>query len=888
MQYGGLNNGGEFTYNSQQAIIQARALAEQYGQQQIDVLHLLASLLQQTDSTVFLCLKNQGIAMPKLEKQVIEKIEKLSSGLRAELPQVGQFYLTGDLAQVLAQAKKEALRMGDQFISTEHLFLSLLEVDGEVKEIFSSLNIDRESFLQSLAKIRKGQTVTDPHPESKYQVIKKYTRDLTALAREGKLDPVIGREDEIRRVMQILSRRTKNNPALVGEAGVGKTAIVEGLAQKIVRGDVPQSLKDKKIIALDLGALIAGTKYRGEFEYRIKGLLEEIQSAHGRYILFIDELHTLVGAGAAEGAVDASNLLKPALARGELKAVGATTTEEYRKYIEKDRALERRFQVVRVEEPNIEDTITILRGIKERYELHHGVKIRDAALRSAAELSVRYIPDRYLPDKAIDLMDEAASALRLEVESEPEELDNYRQEIIKLEVEQEALKDEKEKGSQRRLKVIGRQLADLKEKTGQIEGRWQIEKEIIDEIKKLRNEIDSLTREAELNRMDLRKVAEIKYGKVPALKKKLGEFEKKLVRFQQKSSLLIEEVVPEKIEAVVARWTGIPVTRLVTKEAKRLSQMEKILSQRVVSQNKAISAVSRAIRRSRAGIADQDRPLGVFLFLGPTGVGKTELARALAEFLFNNEKAMIRLDMSEYMEKHSVAKAIGSPPGYVGHEEGGQLTTQVRKNPYSIILLDEIEKAHPDFFNLLLQIFDEGRLTDSQGRLVSFRNTIIIMTSNIGSDVIYAEKAPLGFQEKKRVQSDMEEKIKDLFKDYFRPEFLNRIDEIIIFNHLNKREITKIVDLELGKVGKRVQASKDINLKFSPKLKEILTQEGFDADLGARPLKRKIQKLILDPLSLEIITNKIKEGDTALVDFAREQIVFQVSGRRKNKVLTRV
>ena len=888
MQYGGLNNGGEFTYNSQQAIIQARALAGQYGQQQMGVLHLLVSLLQQADSTVVLCLKDQGVAITKLEKQLIEQITKLSSLSTTELPQVGQFYLTEDLAQVLSQAKKEALRMGDQFISTEHLFLSLLEIDGEVKEKLSSLGVNQESFLQSLAKIRKGQTVTDPHPESKYQVIKKYTRDLTALAQEGKLDPVIGREEEVRRVMQILSRRTKNNPALVGEAGVGKTAIVEGLAQKIIKGDVPQSLKDKKIIALDLGALIAGTKYRGEFEYRIKGLLEEVQSAQGRYILFIDELHTLVGAGAAEGAVDASNLLKPALARGELKAIGATTTAEYRKYIEKDRALERRFQVVRVEEPNIEDTITLLRGIKERYELHHGVKIRDAALRSAAELSARYIPDRYLPDKAIDLVDEAASALRLEVESEPKELDHYRQEIMKLEVEQEALKDEKEKNSQKRLKVIGRQLADLKEKTGQIEGRWQMEKEIIDEIKSLRNEIDSLAREVDLNRMDLQKVAEIKYGKIPTLKKKLGESEKKLLRFQQKSSLLTEEVVPEKIEEIVSRWTGIPVTRLVTKEAKRLGQMEKIISQRIIGQSKAISAISRAIRRSRAGIADQDRPLGVFLFLGPTGVGKTELARALAEFLFNDEKAMIRLDMSEYMEKHSVAKAIGSPPGYIGHEEGGQLTSQVKRHPYSIILLDEIEKAHPDFFNLLLQIFDEGRLTDSQGRLVSFRNTIIIMTSNIGSDVIYADKTPLGFQEKGMIQSDMEEKIHDLFKDYFRPEFINRIDEIIIFNHLSQKEITKIVDLELNKIQKRVQTSKNIDLKFSSSLKEVLVKEGFDEDLGARPLKRKIQKLILDPLSLEIITNKIKEGDTALVSFVHDQLVFQVSGQKKSKILAQV
>ena len=888
MQYGGLNNGGEFTYNSQQAIIQARALAGQYGQQQIGVLHLLVALLEQSETTVILCLKDQGVDIARLKKQALEKIEKVSSLLSTELPPTSQFYLTEDLAQVLSQAKTEALRMGDQFISTEHLFLAIMEVDKETNQFLESMGINRELFLQSLAKIRKGQTVTDPHPETKYQIIKKYTRNLTDLAKEGKLDPVIGREEEIRRVMQILSRRTKNNPALVGEAGVGKTAIVEGLAQKIVKGDVPQSLKDKQIIALDLGALVAGTKYRGEFEYRIKGLIDEIKNAKGRYILFIDELHTLVGAGAAEGAIDASNLLKPALARGELRVVGATTTDEYRKYIEKDRALERRFQVVRVEEPSIEDTITILRGIKERYELHHGVKIRDAALQSAAELSARYIPDRYLPDKAIDLVDEAASALRLEVESEPEELDNYRQDIAKLEVEKEALKDEESKEAKKRIRVINRQLANLKEKAEQIEGQWKIEKEMIDKIKELRNQIDRLGHEAELNRADLRKVAEIKYGKIPELKKKLGEVEKKLVRFQQKTSLVKEEVTPEKIAEVVSRWTGIPVTGLVTKEVKKLSKMEQILAKRVVGQKKAISAVSRAIRRSRAGVADQNRPLGVFLFLGPTGVGKTELARALAEFLFNDEKAMIRLDMSEYMEKHSVAKAIGSPPGYVGYDEGGQLTSQVRRHPYSIILLDEIEKAHPDFFNLLLQIFDEGRLTDSKGRTVSFRNTIIIMTSNIGSDIIYANKAPIGFQEKKEAKKGVEEKVKGLLKDYFRPEFLNRIDEIIIFNHLNQKEITKVVDLELEKVRQRIKLGKNMELSFSPRLKEVLVQRGFDPDLGARPLKRKIQELVLDPLSLEIITGKAKEGSSILVDFLHNQTVFQIRGGRKTKVLTSV
>ncbi len=875
--------GGDFTYNSQQAIIRARSIATQNNQQRIDVLHLLKALLIQNDSTVVLCLKEMNIDMGKLQEKTARLIDRLPKVERAEMA-AGQFYLTQDLAQVLAVAKKVALRMKDQFISTEHLFLALLETEGQAQELLLAEKVDQEAFLTSLAKLRGGRSVDDPHPETKYQVLKKYTRDLTQLAEEGKLDPVIGREAEIRRVMQILSRRTKNNPVLVGEAGVGKTAIAEGLAQRIISNNVPESLRQKRVVALDLGALIAGTKYRGEFEYRIKALMNEIKAAKGKYILFIDELHTIVGAGAAEGAVDASNLLKPALSRGELRTVGATTLSEYQKYIEKDRALERRFQMIKVNEPSLEDTISILRGIRERYELHHGVKIRDAALREAVMLSERYIPDRYLPDKAIDLIDEAASALRLELESEPEKLDHYRQEAARLNVEKEALKNERSSESQRRLKVIERELADLNEKIKEIDSKWGAEKKMVKRIKELRNEIDGLSLKSEMAQRegDLQKVAEIKYGQIPALKKELGQVEKKLVKFQKEHSLLEEEVTEENIAEIVSRWTGIPVTKMIDEEAKRLEDMEKILGQRVIGQKNAISAVTRAIRRSRAGIGDQNRPTGVFLFLGPTGVGKTELARSLASFLFNDEEAMIRLDMSEYMEKHSVAKAIGSPPGYVGYEEGGQLTEKIRRQPYSIVLLDEVEKAHQDFFNLLLQIFEDGRLTDSQGRVVSFKNAIIIMTSNVGSQFIQ-KAGPLGFGQESDdpAQKQMEEKVGEALKDQFRPEFLNRIDETIIFNYLKEEEIREIVDLELNKLARRLEQAKGINMKFSKKVKDYLAESGFDRDLGARPLKRKIQSLILDPLSLKIITSEVVSGASISVDLKDHQAAFRVVSHRK-------
>jgi len=695
------------------------------------------------------------------------------------------------------------------------------------------------------------------------------------LAKQGKLDPVIGREKEIRRLMEILCRRKKNNPVLIGEAGVGKTAIVEGLAQRIMAGQVPDSLKDKEIISLDLGALVAGTRYRGEFEERVKALLKEIQKAGGKYLLFIDELHTLVGAGAAEGAIDASNLLKPALARGELRAIGATTLKEYQKYIEKDPALERRFQPILVAEPSIEDTVTILRGIKEKYELHHGVKITDNALKACAQLAARYITDRFLPDKAIDLMDEAMASLRLEIESEPVELQQIKEEIKKLEIEMEAIK--KEKGYQRRQKAILRQLADLNEKAKEIEAKWQTERELITKARNLKKEIDELRFEAEkaISQADFQKVAEIKYGKIPQLIKELRSTEKKLAKIQKKRTLVKAEVTEEDVAKVVSRWTSIPVTRLLEEEAKKLENMEKILSKRVVGQEEAIKAISNAIRRARAGISEEKRPLGSFLFLGPTGVGKTETARALAEFLFNDENALIRLDMSEYMEKHAVAKMIGSPPGYVGYEEGGQLTEKVRRRPYSVILFDEIEKAHPEVFNILLQILEDGRLTDAKGRVASFKNTILIMTSNIGSEII-AKEASLGFvpsDEEKAQKEALREKVMGALKERFRPEFLNRIDEIIIFNYLGKKEIKKIVDLELEKVYKRLK-DKNITLKVKEPAKEILAERGFDPNLGARPLKRVIQKLILDPLALKIVSGEIKEGDRVVVDVKQKEIVI--------------
>ena len=878
--------GGDFTHKSQEAMLKAQSLARKHKQQRIDTIHLLAALLGQEESIVLIILHNLEIDIEDLKRKIEKAIVQIP--IPSSPQNVGQFYLTQDLAQALEKARAEAMNMKDDFISVEHLFLGILTTKGRAQEILAkikllksnlSINLNREIILKQVSEIRGGEKITDPEPESKYEVVKKYTINLTSLAREGKLDPVIGRETEIRRIMQILSRRTKNNPVLIGEAGVGKTAIVEGLARKIVSLNIPESLKHKELISLDLGALIAGTKYRGEFEARIKSLLRELKKASERYILFIDELHTIVGAGAAEGAIDASNLLKPALARGDLHAIGATTLKEYQKYIEKDAALERRFQPIYVSEPTVEDTIAILRGIKEKYELHHGVKIKDLALKSAAELSNRYVTDRFLPDKAVDLMDEAASALRLEMESEPVELEELHNKINKLEIEREALK--KEKDSEKRIRVIKRGLADLKEKANALKSKWESEKKLINEIKDLKREIDKLYFQIETaqRKTDLQKVAELKYGEIPEMKKKLSFVEKKLQNFQAKNRLLREEVGEEDVAYVVSRWTGVPVTRLIEGEARKLEKMEDILKKRIIGQDKAIIAISNAIRRGRAGIAEENRPMGVFLFLGPTGVGKTETARALASFLFNTEKALIRLDMSEYMEKYSVSKMIGSAPGYIGYEEGGQLTEKIRRRPYSIVLLDEIEKAHPEVFNILLQIFEDGRLTDAKGREVSFKNTIIIMTSNIGSEYIN-EAHPLGFERISKKRSSQEanliDKVNQSLKDVFRPEFLNRVDEMIIFNYLSEKELRKIVDLELNKVEERLKKIKEIKVEFSKTLKDYLTKQGFDPNLGARPLKRVIQRLILDPLSFKIITSQIKENTKIAIDFKKGKVLFLI------------
>lgn len=852
------------TIKSQEALQSAHTLAENNGQQELSPLHLLLSLLEQTDSIISPLLQNLSIDKDDLVQKTQEFLGELPRVSGTE--EADQIYASREIAKVLEKSSDEAKKMGDLYVSTEHLFLSLVTVDSSAQKILVDAGLDYDKISKTLKQLRGTQKVTDENPEDKFQALEKYSVDLTKLASDGKLDPVIGRDEEIRRVMQVLSRRTKNNPVLIGEPGVGKTAIVEGLAQRIMTGDVPDTLKARKLLSLDIGAMLAGAKFRGEFEDRLKAVLKEIQ-ASGNVITFIDELHTVVGAGAAEGAIDASNLLKPMLARGELRTIGATTLKEYREYIEKDAALERRFQPVYVDEPSVEDTIAILRGLKEKYEVHHGVRITDPAIIAAATLSSRYISGRFLPDKAVDLVDEAASALKIQVESSPVELDQLKRRVIQLEIEREALKNEKDLKSKARLEELEKELADVKEKANTLEARWQHEKQAINELRTMNEELEQLkVKLAHAQREgDLETAARIQYGEIPEVTKKIEKLESKIKN--QGETLLREEVREEDIANVVARWTGIPVTRLMESETAKLAHLEEELHKRVVSQDEAVTAVAKSIRRSRAGISDPNRPIGSFIFLGPTGVGKTELAKALAAILFNDENNMIRIDMSEYMEAHSVARLIGSPPGYVGYDEGGQLTEAVRRKPYAVILFDEVEKASPDVFNVLLQVLDDGRLTDGRGRTVDFRNTIIIMTSNLGSHIIQeAAEKNVPFEK-------VQEEVMDIVKKSFRPEFLNRVDGIVVFRNLSEKDLTGIVDLQLAQVIKRL-AQKDIKLEIDSSVKKLLVKEGFDPVYGARPLKRVIQDLIVDELAMQIIEGKIKEGDKVTARIAKDKIVF--------------
>jgi ATP-dependent Clp protease ATP-binding subunit ClpB len=856
----------KFTIKSQELIRNSQALAQQYGNQQIEPEHLLAAMLQEKDGIATAILRKLGVSPAEINREILNALEKLPKISGAGMTDA---YLGNLTKAVLEAAFVEATQMRDEYVSIEHIFLAIADAKkGAAAAILSRAGATRESILKVLLEIRGTQRITDPNPEEKYQALDRFSRDLTDLARRGKLDPIIGRDDEIRRIVQVLSRRTKNNPVLIGEPGVGKTAIVEGLAQRIVAGDVSETLKNRRLVALDMGALIAGAKYRGEFEDRLKAVLKEVEGAEGEIILFIDELHTVVGAGAAEGAVDASNMLKPALARGTLRCVGATTLNEYRKYVEKDPALERRFQPVLVREPTVEDTISILRGLKEKYEVHHGVRIKDSAIVAAATLSERYIADRFLPDKAIDLIDECASKLRIEIDSMPVEIDEIQRKIVQMEIERQALKKETDPASRDRLQKLEAELADMSAELAKMKAHWQNEKEMIQTIRKIKEEQEQLNVEAQLAERtgDLARVAEIRYGRAAELQKRLEAANQNLNELQAESKMLKEEVDDEDIAEVISRWTGIPVSRMLEGEREKLVRMEERLHQRVIGQDQAVEAISNAVRRARSGLQDPNRPIGSFIFMGPTGVGKTELAKALAEFIFDSEQAIVRIDMSEFMEKHSVARLIGAPPGYVGYEEGGYLTEAIRRRPYSVVLFDEIEKAHPEVFNVLLQILDDGRMTDGHGRTVDFKNTIVIMTSNVGSQWIQE----LGASQR----TEMERRVTEALRAQFKPEFLNRIDEIIIFHNLTPEQLVKIVEIQIERLKARL-AQRNIELILADDAKALIAEKGYDPIYGARPLKRVIQQYLENPLSLEILKGNILEGARVSTEVDGERIVFR-------------